>query len=133
MSATMQEALGRLIQGHNLSREEARTVMQLIMEGEATPAQIGSLVTIMRMKGETIDEITGFAETMRSKAPKVAVDSTNLLDTCGTGGDGARTFNISTASAIVAAAGGTRVAKHGNRAMSSKSGSADVLEALGVS
>src|SRR5690606_8083259 len=81
---------------------------------------------------ETLDEITGFAETMRSKSQRVRADQEGLLDTCGTGGDGGRTFNISTAAAIVAAAGGVRVAKHGNRAMSSKSGSADVLEALGV-
>lgn len=131
-SFTMIEALGRLIQGYNLTRDEARTVMELIMDGQATPAQIGSLMTILRMKGETIDEIAGFAETMRSRAPRVTAKSTRLLDTCGTGGDGGKTFNISTASAIVAAAGGVKVAKHGNRAMSSKSGSADVLESLGV-
>lgn len=129
---TMQEALGSLIQGSNLSREEARKVMHNIMDGEATPSQIGALMTVLRMKGETIDEITGFAEAMRSKAPRVTGSQHGLLDTCGTGGDGGKTFNISTASAIVAAAGGARVAKHGNRAMSSKSGSADVLEALGV-
>ncbi|CAM3394885.1 anthranilate phosphoribosyltransferase [Marinicrinis lubricantis] len=129
---TMQVALNKLIQGNNLSRDEARQVMTLIMEGEATPAQIGSVVTILRMKGESIDEITGFAEVMRQKARKVTTEQKNLLDTCGTGGDGANTFNISTASSVVAAAGGVKVAKHGNRAMSSKSGSADVLEALGV-
>ena len=106
--------------------------MAEIMEGAATPAQIGSLLTALRMKGETLEEITGFAESMRSKAVQVNVQQNDLLDTCGTGGDGADTFNISTAAAIVAAAGGIRVAKHGNRAMSSKSGSADVLEALGV-
>lgn len=129
---TMQEALGSLIQGSNLNREEAQKVMHNIMEGKATPSQIGALMTVLRMKGETIDEITGFAEAMRSKAPRVSAVQHGLLDTCGTGGDGGKTFNISTASAIVAAAGGARVAKHGNRAMSSKSGSADVLEALGV-
>lgn len=132
MSISMQQALNQLILGHNLSREEARGVMEHIMDGGATPAQIGSLMTIMRMKGETIDEITGFAETMRNKAPRVASEQVGLLDTCGTGGDGGKTFNISTAAAIVAAGGGAKVAKHGNRAMSSKSGSADVLEALGV-
>lgn len=132
MNISMQEALNQLILGHNLSREEARAVMEHIMEGEATPAQIGSLMTIMRMKGETIDEIAGFAETMRSKAPRVTSQHAGLLDTCGTGGDGGKTFNISTAAAIVAAGGGVKVAKHGNRAMSSQSGSADVLEALGV-
>jgi anthranilate phosphoribosyltransferase len=132
MKTTMIEALDRLIRGHNLTREEARQTMELIMDGEATPAQIGAFLTILRMKGETLDEITGFAETMRSKSRRVRTDQEGLLDTCGTGGDGGRTFNISTAAAIVAAAGGVRVAKHGNRAMSSKSGSADVLEALGV-
>lgn len=128
----MQEILSNLIQGNHLTREQSRKTMTLIMEGKATPSQIGSLLTILRMKGETIDEIAGFAEVMRSKANRVETDQHNLLDTCGTGGDGANTFNISTASALVAAAGGVRVAKHGNRAMSSNSGSADVLEALGV-
>lgn len=130
---TMQQAIGRVVSGGNLARDEARTVMGEIMNGAATPAQIGSLITALRMKGETADEITGFAEMMRSMASSVRTESHNLLDTCGTGGDGADTFNISTTSALVAAAGGIRVAKHGNRAMSSKSGSADVLEALGVS
>lgn len=126
------ETLNALIEGQNLTREKARAVMNEIMEGNATPAQIGSLLTILRMKGETIEEITGFAETMRNKSNRVKTKHDDLLDTCGTGGDGGKTFNISTASAIVAAAGGVKVAKHGNRAMSSKSGSADVLEALGV-
>lgn len=129
---TIRDALNQLIGGSSLSREEARDVMTEIMEGRTTAAQIASFVTALRMKGETIDEVAGFAETMRSMASRVATEQTNLLDTCGTGGDGAHTFNISTASAIVAAAGGIRVAKHGNRAASSKSGSADVLEALGV-
>jgi anthranilate phosphoribosyltransferase len=129
---TIQQAISKVVSGTNLERDEARGVMAGIMEGAATSAQIGSFLTALRMKGETLDEITGFAETMRSKAMKVNVSQMNLLDTCGTGGDGSDTFNISTASALVAAAGGIRVAKHGNRAMSSKSGSADVLEALGV-
>ncbi len=129
---TVQQAIAKITDGKHLTRSEAREVMQEIMDGKATPAQIGSFMTALRMKGETIDEIAGFAETMRSKARSVATERTNLLDTCGTGGDGAHTFNISTASAIVAAAGGIRVAKHGNRAASSRSGSADVLEALGV-
>jgi anthranilate phosphoribosyltransferase len=129
---TIQQAISKVVSGTNLEREEARGVMAEIMEGAATSAQIGSFLTALRMKGETLDEITGFAETMRSKAMQVNVSQVNLLDTCGTGGDGSDTFNISTASALVAAAGGIRVAKHGNRAMSSKSGSADVLEALGV-
>lgn len=128
----IQKAIATTITGQHLTREEAREVMQEIMDGIATPAQIGSLLTALRIKGETMEEITGFAETMRSKATRIQVLQHNLLDTCGTGGDGAGTFNISTASAVVAAAGGVRVAKHGNRAMSSKSGSADVLEALGV-
>jgi anthranilate phosphoribosyltransferase len=129
---TVQQAIAKVVGGQHLERGEARAVMSEIMDGLATPAQIGSLLTALRMKGETIEEITGFAESMRSKANMVRVERSNLLDTCGTGGDGAETFNISTASAIVAAAGGIRVAKHGNRAASSKSGSADVLEALGV-
>ncbi|MBP1994732.1 anthranilate phosphoribosyltransferase [Paenibacillus eucommiae] len=129
---SIQHALSKVIANGHLGRDEARAVMSGIMEGAATPAQIGSLLTALRIKGETLDEITGFAEAMRSKALPIEVSKGNLLDTCGTGGDGAETFNISTASALVAAAGGIRVAKHGNRAMSSKSGSADVLEALGV-
>lgn len=128
----IQQAIATITGGGSLGREEARMVMDEIMEGEATHAQIGSLVTALRMKGETSEEITGFAESMRSRANRVETEQFDLLDTCGTGGDGANTFNISTASALVAAAGGIRVAKHGNRAMSSKSGSADVLEALGV-
>jgi anthranilate phosphoribosyltransferase len=128
----IQQALGKVIGGSHLSRQEARGVMSEIMEGAVTPAQIGSLLTALRIKGETLEEITGFAEAMRSKAVQVNVQQNDLLDTCGTGGDGAETFNISTTAAIVASAGGIRVAKHGNRAMSSKSGSADVLEALGV-
>src|SRR4051794_1125264 len=110
----IQQALGKVISGSHLSREEARGVMSEIMEGAASPAQIGSLLTALRIKGETLDEITGFAETMRSKAVQVNVQQHDLLDTCGTGGDGAETFNISTTAAIVAAAGGIRVAKHGN-------------------
>lgn len=129
---TVQEAIAKVIQREDLQREEARAIMADIMDGRASQAQIGSLITALRMKGESIGEITGFAETMRAKARRVETEQHQLLDTCGTGGDGARTFNISTASAIVAAAGGIRVAKHGNRAMSSQSGSADVLEALGL-
>ncbi|WP_040951181.1 anthranilate phosphoribosyltransferase [Gorillibacterium massiliense] len=128
----VQSAIARVAGGNDLSREEARMAMEEIMDGRATAAQIGSLLTALGMKGETADEIAGFAEIMRSKANRVNTENFGLLDTCGTGGDGADTFNISTASAIVAASGGIRVAKHGNRAMSSKSGSADVLEALGV-
>jgi anthranilate phosphoribosyltransferase len=129
---TIQQAISRVVQQQSLSRAETAAVMTQIMSGEATPAQIAALITGLRMKGETVEEIAGFAQTMRSFAQAVVTERTDLLDTCGTGGDGAHTFNISTASAIVAAAGGVRIAKHGNRAISSKSGSADVLEALGV-
>lgn len=129
---TVQQAIQQIIGLQHLTRAEAREVMSDIMDGLATPSQIGGFLTSLRMKGETIEEITGFAEAMRLKANRVQTEQVNLLDTCGTGGDGADTFNISTTAAIVAAAGGVRVAKHGNRAMSSKSGSADVLEALGV-
>ncbi|GAB2692332.1 anthranilate phosphoribosyltransferase [Paenibacillus thermoaerophilus] len=128
----IQRGIARIVDGKHLNREEARAIMEEILEGAATPAQIGSLMTALRMKGETAEEIAGFAEVMRAKSLKVVTSQHNLLDTCGTGGDGAETFNISTTSALVAAGGGVRVAKHGNRAMSSKSGSADVLEALGV-
>ncbi|AQR79445.1 anthranilate phosphoribosyltransferase [Paenibacillus larvae] len=126
------KAIETLIGGKHLNREEARKMMSDIMDGLVTQAQIGSLLTALRMKGETEEELTSFAEAMRQKAAQIGLAQQNLLDTAGTGGDGANTFNISTASAIVAAAGGVRVAKHGNRAVSSKSGSADVLEALGV-
>jgi anthranilate phosphoribosyltransferase len=128
----VQSALQAVIDGQSLPRETAQAVMEAIMDGAATPAQIGALLATLRMKGETVEEVTGFAAGMRAKVNRVPTVQEGLLDTCGTGGDGMHTFNISTASAIVAAAGGVRVAKHGNRAMSSKSGSADVLEALGV-
>jgi len=111
--------------------EEAASVMEEIMRGETTPAQIGAFVTALRLKGETVDEIVGLAKTMRAKSIPVTI-AEPVVDTCGTGGDGLRTFNISTAAAFVAAGAGLKVAKHGNRAMSSQCGSADVLEALGV-
>jgi anthranilate phosphoribosyltransferase len=128
---TVQEALARLLDGHDLSREQARAVMNEVMSGEATPAQIGGFLVALRLKGETADEIAGCAEAMRSHVLSVQPRRDDLVDTAGTGGDGARTINISTAAALVAAAAGAGVAKHGNRAVSSASGSADVLEALG--
>ena len=127
----VQQALARLLDGHDLSREEARAVMNDVMEGEATPAQIGGFLVALRLKGETADEIAGCAEAMREHALAVRPTRDDLVDTAGTGGDGASTINISTAAALVAAAAGAGVAKHGNRAVSSASGSADVLEALG--
>ncbi|MBM3175149.1 MAG: anthranilate phosphoribosyltransferase [Chloroflexi bacterium] len=127
----IKEAIADLVAGKSLSMEEAAQVMVEIMEGEATPAQIGAFVTALRLKGETVEEIVGLAKTMRAKALQVAVTEP-VVDTCGTGGDGKGTFNISTATAFVAAGAGMKVAKHGNRAMSSQCGSADVLEALGV-
>jgi anthranilate phosphoribosyltransferase len=127
----IQEALARLLDGHDLSRQEAREVMGSIMSGEATPAQIAGFLIALRAKGETADEIAGCAEAMRKHALPVRPQRDDLVDTAGTGGDGARTINISTAAALVAAAAGAGVAKHGNRAVSSACGSADVLEALG--
>ena len=127
----IKEAIQKLVEGHSLSVAQAAQVMDEIMEGQVTPAQFGAFVTALRMKGETVDEIAGLARTMRAKAVRVNVDGP-VVDTCGTGGDGASTFNISTAAAFVTAGAGMKVAKHGNRAMSSKCGSADVLEALGV-
>jgi anthranilate phosphoribosyltransferase len=127
----IQEALGKVLDGHDLARADARAVMNEIMRGEATPAQIGGFLVALRLKGETADEISGCAEAMRDHVLAVRPKRDDLVDTAGTGGDGAGTFNISTAAALVAAAAGAGVAKHGNRAVSSSSGSADVLEALG--
>ena len=127
----IQSALAELLDGHDLPREQAREVMDQIMRGEATPAQIGGFLVALRVKGETADEIAGCAEAMREHVLPVRPQRDDLVDTAGTGGDGAQTLNISTAAAIVAAAAGAGVAKHGNRAVSSASGSADVLEALG--
>jgi len=128
----MQAAIRTVIEGQDLGPEEMSDVMQLIMTGQATQAQIGGFLIGLRMKGETVDEIAAAAKVMRELAARVDVTGPHLIDTCGTGGDAAITFNISTASAMVVAAAGGKVAKHGNRSISSKSGSADVLEAAGV-
>jgi anthranilate phosphoribosyltransferase len=127
----IQDALARLLDGHDLTRVESREAMHTIMAGEATPAQIGGFLVALRIKGETADEIAGAAEAMRAHVVPVSAKRQDLVDTAGTGGDGGKTFNISTAAALVAAAAGAGVAKHGNRSVSSQSGSADVLEKLG--
>ncbi|MFA7387119.1 MAG: anthranilate phosphoribosyltransferase [Thiohalobacteraceae bacterium] len=128
----MQAAIRAITERRDLSRAEMTDVMRLIMTGEATAAQIGGFLIGMRMKGETVDELVAAAQVMRELATPVAVEGPHLVDIVGTGGDGTSTFNISTASTFVVAAAGGRVAKHGNRAVSSKSGSADLLEAAGV-
>ncbi len=125
-------AIRAVTERKNLSAVEMEDVMRTIMTGNATPAQIGGFLIGLRMKGETVDEIAAAAKVMRELAAKVKVNGPNLVDTCGTGGDGANTFNISTASAFVVAGAGGKVAKHGNRSITSQSGSADVLEAAGV-
>ena len=127
----MIEAIAKVVRCENLSEDEAAAAFEVIMRGDATPSQIAGFVVALRMKGETVEELTGFARTARAVATRIQVEGA-LLDTCGTGGDGLATFNISTLAAIVAAACGARVAKHGNRAASSMCGSADVLEQLGV-
>ena len=142
----IKEAIAKVVRGSHLTELEMEQVMEEIMTGAATPAQIGSFVTALRIKGETVDEITGAARMMRAKAVRILlkdqpvsmdrdeinIEDETILDTCGTGGDGTRTFNISTACAFVAAGAGVRVAKHGNRAVSSQCGSADVIEDLGI-
>lgn len=127
----IKEAIAHLAEGRSLAAEQAAQVMLEILEGEATPAQFGALMMALRMKGETAEELTGFASAMRAKVTAVAT-TRPVVDTCGTGGDGAQSFNISTAAAMVLAAADVPVAKHGNRAASSRCGSADVLEGLGV-
>lgn len=128
----IQEAIKKIVERNNLSEQEAMGAMQEIMTGVATPAQIACFITALRLKGETVEEITGFAKVMREAAKKINVRSDAVVDTCGTGGDGMHTFNISTVTAFVVAGAGVAVAKHGNRSVSSKSGSADVLQELGV-
>jgi len=127
----VQEALGHLLERRDLSMEDMNAVMQQVMTGEATPSQIGGLLVALRMKGETVDEVAAAAQVMRELASSVKADPL-AIDIVGTGGDSSSTFNISTSCSIVAAAAGVKVAKHGNRSVSSKSGAADLLEAAGV-
>lgn len=128
----LQQALAEVVAGRDLDRAAAGEAIRIVMSGEATEAQIGALLVALRMKGETTEEIVGAAQTMRALATRVEVDAPQLVDTCGTGGSATKVFNVSTAAAFVTAAAGAHVAKHGNRAMTSKSGSADLLEAAGV-
>ena len=128
----IQSAIRAVIDRHDLDGQQMTAVMQSIMTGECTPAQVGGFLVGLRMKGETVEEIAAAASVMRRLATQVEVGKSHLVDTCGTGGDASGTFNISTASALVAAGAGARVAKHGNRSVSGRSGSADVLEAAGV-
>ena len=127
----IKDAIKKVVEKNDLTCEEAALVCEEIMSGSATLGQIGTFITALRMKGETIDEITGFARIMRRHATRIKGGKEVILDTCGTGGDGAHTFNISTVSAFVACGAGLSVAKHGNRSVSSKCGSADLLMELG--
>ena len=131
-STVVRDAIAELLEGNDLGLERARLSMDAVMDGDATAAQIAGFLVALRAKGETADEIAGFAEAMRARVVPVTAGRAPLIDVVGTGGDGARTFNISTGAALVAAAAGAAVAKHGNRAASSSCGSADVLEQLGV-
>jgi anthranilate phosphoribosyltransferase len=131
MSEAVRTALAAVVDGRTLARDEARAAMGAVMDGESTPAQLAALLVALRMRGETTDELAGFALAMRERVVRVDAPE-GAIDTCGTGGDGSHTFNISTTAALVAAAAGVPVAKHGNRAITSQSGSADVLDALGI-
>ncbi|MEO7663505.1 MAG: anthranilate phosphoribosyltransferase [Candidatus Limnocylindrales bacterium] len=131
MSDAVRAALASIVEGQSLDTETARLAMGSVMDGEATPAQLAALLVALRMRGETVDELTGFATAMRERVTRVEAPE-GTVDVVGTGGDGSGTFNISTTSALVVAAAGVPVAKHGNRAITSQSGAADVLEALGV-
>ena len=128
----IQQAIAKLVEGEHLTRKEMRGAMGQIMRGEAEDAQIGAFLVALRMAGESVEEITGAVEVMRELATKVEIDQTNAVDIVGTGGDGANLFNVSSASSFVAAAAGARVAKHGNRSVSSSSGAADLLEKAGI-
>lgn len=132
MSINIQQGLNLLVEGQGLTREQMASVMRQVMSGEASDAQIGALLVALRMKGESVDEIAGAAQVMRELATPVSVSGEHLVDLVGTGGDGANLFNVSTASSFVVAAAGAQVAKHGNRSVSSSSGSSDVLETLGL-
>ncbi len=132
MGEHIRNSISKLIRSQDLSRKDVVDAMREIMDGDATGAQIGSWITALRMKGETAEEITGAAEVIRERCLRIGTGGKNVVDACGTGGDGAGTFNISTTAAFVAAGAGVPIAKHGNRAISSSSGSADLLRALGV-
>lgn len=128
----MKETLSKVVAGEKMTEQEAFETMDQIMKGEATTGQLMSMLSVMRYRGETVEEMTGFVRAMRENMTKMDIEDPSIVDTCGTGGDGASTFNISTAVSIVLASMGVKVAKHGNRKVSSKSGSADVLESLGI-
>src|SRR5262245_6871853 len=131
-TSPLRAAIARLVAGHDLDADEAERALGEVMDGRATSAQIAGFAVALRMKGETPDEVMGSVRALRSRMVRVSPRATHVVDTAGTGGDAADTFNISTAAALVAAAAGVKVAKHGNRAVSSRCGSADVIEALGI-